>query len=71
MFSVRFFRDCVPLFFGLSFILPCFGALNGCSGRPSSELTKEQLQKQKAENAANIADEDRLEAELKKKSRKR
>ncbi|HUP77509.1 MAG TPA: hypothetical protein VM260_03040 [Pirellula sp.] len=46
-------------------------SLNGCSGRPSSELTKEQLEKQRAEDALSLADEDRLEAELKKKARKK
>ena len=45
--------------------------LVSCSSRPSSELTKEQLEKQKAEDAASLADEDRLEAELKKKARKK
>ena len=43
----------------------------GCSSKKSSELSKEQLEKQLAEDAASIADEDRLEAELKKKSGKR
>jgi hypothetical protein len=44
---------------------------SGCSNRPSSELTKEQLEKQQAADAESIADEDRLEAELKKKAKKR
>lgn len=46
-------------------------ALNGCSGRPPSELTQEQLEKQLAEDAQSLADEDRLEAELKKKAKKK
>jgi hypothetical protein len=51
----------------LGVILPC---CLGCSGRPPSELTPEQLQKQIEEDKQSIADEDRLEAELKKKPRK-
>lgn len=64
---MRRFRDFVLLFL-LVVIAPGFV---GCSSRPSSELTKEQLEKQKAEDAASLADEDRLEAELKKKARKK
>ena len=45
--------------------------LVGCSSRPSSELTKEQLEKQKAEDATYHSDEDRMEAEQKKKARKK
>ncbi|MEQ1828195.1 MAG: hypothetical protein ABL921_19705 [Pirellula sp.] len=43
----------------------------GCSGRPPSELTPEQLEKQLAEDRQSVADEDRLEAELKKKAKKK
>ena len=64
---MRFFRDFL-LFLAVFAVFP---SLNGCSGRPSSELTKEQLEKQKAEDASSLADEDRLEAELKKKARKK
>jgi hypothetical protein len=52
----------------LALLLP-LGA--GCSGRPPSELTPEQLQKQLEADAQSIADEDRLEAELKKKAKKK
>jgi hypothetical protein len=42
----------------------------GCSSRQSSELSDERLKQQLEEDRQSIADEDRLEAELKKKGRK-
>jgi len=67
MTSLRRFRDLLFLLF-LSVIVS--GGAD-CSSRPSSELTKEQLEKQKAEDAVYHSDEDRMEAEQNKKARKK
>ena len=47
---MRLFRDFL-LFLVVFAVVP---SLNGCSVRPSSELTKEQLEKQRAEDASSL-----------------
>jgi hypothetical protein len=45
-------------------------ALTGCTGAPPDTLTDEQLKAQIAQEKANLADEDKAEAEFQKSQRK-